>query len=193
MKYNTYAAILVMTDANKEKRRFKKWLINGVKNIHVNKQWCEKECVFGGVVKYRPCNNIRIFNAAHVPGSFDYIIDLLCPNISTLEQFVNECLRYSSDISDTIKDTYTYIGIPIADKELPIYHKNCIGNIEFYDRKIDHKDGREKDINLKIYGRWPDFPQKERRALKIDINGRLFIAIEEKEFTERINGNSSLN
>ena len=127
MEYNTFVAVLVMTEFKKRTPDFKAWLKRAIERSGSKKNFCTKNCFMKKGSKLKPadfpCKKVRMFNAAHLPGAYDYMLEFLCPDISTLELFVNECLRGASEVSEIIRDTYTYVGVPIGKEGLPIYQK----------------------------------------------------------------------
>jgi len=133
MENLTFAAILVMTDVKQKQPDFKRWLTEAISKAKTKDKFCSNNCFFkskGVDPEKFPCKHVKIFNAAHLPGIYDYILEMLCPSIGVLELFVNQCLRAESDIAEVIKDTYTYVGVPVGKRELPIYSKEFGDEIE---------------------------------------------------------------
>jgi hypothetical protein len=130
MENLTFAGILVMTDSKKAHPDFSSWLRKAISNFELKEKFCASKCSFKNIsIDEFPCKKLQIFHAAHLPGTYDYIIEMLCSNIGVLELFVNQCLRTESDIADMIKDTYTYVGVPVVKLKSSMHNKEGVQGI----------------------------------------------------------------
>jgi hypothetical protein len=184
-KYNTFVAVLVMTEFRKRTPDFTAWLKRAIERSDSRVEFCTETCFMkehqASIPVDVPCKEVRLFNAVHLPGAYDYMVEFLCPDISTLELFVRKCLRGISDVSEIIRDTYTYVGVPIGKMELPIYQKK-VGEITYQRLPSGLEEKRTKNLSLPVYGNYPrgvENSEKEKRTLELKLGSKIFLAREE--------------
>lgn len=155
-KYHNYAAILLRVDNTDKEINFKKWLFQAFKSSRSGEKYCDDlDCVYGNENDQEsgphPCENIKLLNAARLPGAYDYLIEIVCLTITDLECFVNECLLCSNKLSKIIKDSFTYVGVPLLSSEFDLKHHDFVGEL-CYDMDINGDQETIKSVGIKLEG-----------------------------------------
>jgi hypothetical protein len=135
-----------MTDPKDGSIKFKDWLVKSLQKSSLGEPFCTntyscKKLMSKLNNNKLHCQKLKILHCAQLTGNYDFLIEIHCRDICTLEAFVNSCLKNRCEVSKSLKDTHTLVGVPIGITKSRSASRN---NIE---KKIK-QSGESRKVNI---------------------------------------------